>query len=182
MLRFSHSRCSGSPTGAVAGQPAALPAAVIGILEPDSGKPSVQVQQVKRGMRVLTQQHSATCDSDKENWQDLLSWAGSANHYLENRRFICLYFSFRSSSLLQRIHPVNKSKMHFCRRLSDCPSTRSIFPPPRKFLQRKKFELSATIQGPRPPQQQKKTKLYKTCIVLLLSSFASSDLNNNELV
>lgn len=43
VLRFSHGWCSGSPTGAVAGQPAALPAAVTEILNPNSGKPSVQV-------------------------------------------------------------------------------------------------------------------------------------------
>lgn len=56
------SPCRGSPTGVVVGQWVALPAVVVGILDPDSRKPSPQIQQVKWGMQVLTKQHSATCD------------------------------------------------------------------------------------------------------------------------
>lgn len=70
------SPCWGSPTGVVVGQWVALPAVVVGILDPDSRKPSPQIQQVKWGMQVLTKQHSASYlwQSNNETCEDFLSW------------------------------------------------------------------------------------------------------------
>lgn len=78
--------------------------------------------------------------NNEEKWEDLLTWTGSANCYLENS------FSFRSSNTLQRICPVKELKTHSRHCPSNCPSTCSTFPPSHNSLLRK-FEPSATTQG-----------------------------------
>lgn len=153
------------------------------ILDPVSGKPSVHVQQVKWEMQALTERQAVTCDRATRRTgkissigQDLLTGVWKTED---------LYaFIFPLEAVVPYRESIQqKTQNHTSAAVSPtarAPAASSLLP--AGLCRGESLTLNATIQGSWPPQQQKKAKLYKTCIVLLLSSLASSDLNSNESV
>lgn len=141
------------------------------LLDPNMGLRSIQIHQVKQDTNANRTLFHYLWKSYKENSEYFLSWAWPSSFW--KRGEMHAFFSPLETSCRESVQQRNlKYTCH-----SDCVSISSVILPRCKSLQRRKFKCCdprGTAQAAANPEA------YRSFVLLILPSFASSDLNNNN--